>query len=193
VKNELRIVGGHWRGRKLRFPSSEGLRPTPDRVRETLFNWLQQDLTGLSCLDLYSGSGALGFEAASRGAASVVAVERNREVCAELRRNCELLDARQVRVVQRDVMSFLRDPAHPYDVVFADPPFHQDLVIPCCCQLEEGGWLRANAFIYIEAEKELKLEGLPESWVAYRSRQAGVVGYHLFRRDAQRPKRAGDL
>ena len=102
VKNELRIIGGNWRGRKIRFPPVPGLRPTPDRVRETLFNWLRQDLEGTVCLDLYAGSGALGFEAASRAAARVVLVERSGDVCAALKQTRALLDARSVEVVQME-------------------------------------------------------------------------------------------
>jgi len=184
VKNELRIIGGIWRGRKIRFPGAPDLRPTPDRVRETLFNWLRQDLEGLSCLDLYAGSGALGFEAASRGAARVVQVERATEICLALRQNCALLEARAVEVAPMDVFRFLAGPAEPFDLVFLDPPFRQGLVGDCCRLLEEKGWLAPSARIYIETEKELALEGLPENWHIHRGKQAGAVAYHLFQRSA---------
>jgi 16S rRNA (guanine966-N2)-methyltransferase len=186
VKNELRIIGGHWRGRKLHFPAAPELRPTPNRVRETLFNWLHQDLTGLSCLDLYAGSGALGFEAASRGAAHVAQVEANGEVCAALKRNCALLDARRVEVVRMEVARFLAGPARRYDIVFLDPPFRQGLIAPCCRQLEENGWLADDARIYLEAEAESPLEGLPANWRSLRAQRAGEVGYHLYRRTPYR-------
>lgn len=184
VKNELRIIGGHWRSRKLKFPNAPGLRPTPGRVRETLFNWLHQELDGLRCLDLYAGSGALGLEAASRGAVRVVQVEQNPSVCAALKQNCALLGAEQVEVVQIDVSRFLAATATPFDLVFLDPPFHQGLIAPCCRLLEERGWLAPRARIYLEAESQLILEGLPENWQMLRSKKAGDVGYHLYQRSA---------
>ena len=187
MKNELRIIGGSWRGRKIRFPDAPELRPTPDRVRETLFNWLRQDLEGLSCLDLYAGSGALGLEAASRRAARVVQVERNAAACVALKQNCAVLEATRVEVAQMDVFRFLAGPAEPFDVVFLDPPFQQNLAVPCCRLLEENGWLAPAARIYIETEKELALEGLPENWHIQRGKQAGAVAYHLYQRSDARP------
>ena len=184
MRNELRIIGGTWRGRKIRFPDAPALRPTPDRVRETLFNWLRQDLEGLRCLDLYAGSGALGFEAASRRAARVVQVERAADACAALRHNCAVLEAVAVEVAQMDVSRFLASTAEAFDVVFLDPPFHQGLVAPGCRQLEANGWLAGSARIYIEAEKGLALEGLPENWHILRGKQACAVAYHLYQRDA---------
>lgn len=183
MKNELRIIGGLWRGRKLRFPDSEGLRPTPDRVRETLFNWLGQDLEGLSCLDLYSGSGALGLEAASRGARRVVLVEQDTQACAALRQNCALLEARQAEIIPAEVSRFLAGPTQRFDVVFLDPPFRKGLIAPACHALEAGGWLEAGARIYLEAEKSLALDGLPQNWRILRGKQAGEVGYHLCGRE----------
>ncbi|MDD5036387.1 MAG: 16S rRNA (guanine(966)-N(2))-methyltransferase RsmD [Methylococcaceae bacterium] len=182
MKNELRIIGGTWRSRKLRFPDAQGLRPTPDRVRETLFNWLQQDLEGLLCLDLFAGSGALGFEAASRGARRVVQVERDSQVCAALKHNGALLGATGVEVIPMEVSRFLAGKAEAFDLVFLDPPFRQGLVAPCCRALEEGGWLAAHARIYVEAECELALVGLPENWQILRGKHTGGVGYHLYER-----------
>jgi 16S rRNA (guanine966-N2)-methyltransferase len=182
VKNEIRIIGGTWRTRKIRFPDAPGLRPTPDRVRETLFNWLGQDLEGLVCLNLFAGSGALGFEAASRGATRVVQVERSPEACIALKQNCDQLDTRTVQIVPMDVSRFLSGTAELFDLVFLDPPFHQGLVEPCCRLLEENGWLAAHAHIYLEAEKEKFLEHLPETWQLHRQKQAGGVGYHLYKR-----------
>ncbi|MCU0973474.1 MAG: 16S rRNA (guanine(966)-N(2))-methyltransferase RsmD, partial [Burkholderiales bacterium] len=126
--NRVRIIGGAWRRRFVHFPAVEGLRPSPDRVRETLFNWLGHDLTGLACLDLYAGSGALGFEAASRGAARVLMVERDRVVARALRENAARLAATQVEVVQADALAHLRHDTRMYDVVFLDPPFSEDLL-----------------------------------------------------------------
>ncbi len=182
MKNEVRIIGGTWRSRKIRFPDSPGLRPTPDRVRETLFNWLGQELDGLVCLNLYAGSGVLGFEAASRGAKRVVQVERNPEACYALKRNCDLLNALTVQIVTMDIARFLAGPSEAFDVVFIDPPFEQGLVEPCCRLLEEKGWLAPHARIYIEAEKDKLLDRLPENWKSHRNKQAGGVGYHLYTR-----------
>jgi len=182
VRNELRIIGGTWRSRKIRFPDVPGLRPTPDRVRETLFNWLGQDLEGLTCLELFAGSGALSFEAASRGAKRVVLVERSTEACTALNQSCDLLQARMVQIVPMDVKRFLAGSAEPFDLVFLDPPFHQGLVDPCCRLLEENGWLAPHAYIYIEAEKEKVLGQIPDTWQIHRQKQAGELGYHLYKR-----------
>lgn len=182
MKNELRIIGGRFRSRKLKFPNTPWLRPTPDRVRETLFNWLRNDIEGARCLDLYAGSGALGLEAASRGAAKVVLVERDAAVCRALERNRALLNAEAVDIVQADVGRFLSETGQPFDVVFLDPPFRQGLVVPCCRALEQHGWLSSRAKIYVEAESGLRLEGLPENWRTLRGGKAGEVGYHLYER-----------
>lgn len=182
MKNEVRIIGGVWRGRKIQFPDAPGLRPTPDRVRETLFNWLGQDLEGLACLNLYAGSGALGFEAASRGARRVVQVERNADICTALKLTCERLNARSVQILQKDVSWYLKGKPEVFDVVFLDAPFHLNLIEPCCQLLEQRGWLALNARLYIEAEKEKTFERLPTDWQPHRSKQAGGVGYHLFQR-----------
>jgi 16S rRNA (guanine966-N2)-methyltransferase len=180
VKNELRIIGGTWRSRKLRFPDAPGLRPTPDRLRETLFNWLRQGLHGLRCLDLYAGSGALGFEAASRGAARVVMVESNKTTFTALKDNCSRLDAAQVSVAAMDVSRFLDGPPESFDVVFLDPPFHQGLVVPGCRKLTDSGWLADGARIYVETERSLDLGELPSSWLPLRDKQAGEVACRLY-------------
>jgi 16S rRNA (guanine966-N2)-methyltransferase len=179
---ELRIIGGQWRSRRLDFAAAAGLRPTPDRVRETLFNWLGQDLTGLRCLDLFAGSGALGFEAASRGAARVVLVERSGAVCRGLRANCKRLEARQVQVVEADGPRFLEGPVEAFDVVFLDPPFRCGLLAPACAALERRGWLAAAAWIYLESEAAAALEALPETWHILRAKQTGDLAYRLCRR-----------
>lgn len=178
--NQLRIIAGRWRGRKLSFAPAVGVRPTPDRVRETLFNWLSPVIRGARCLDLYAGSGALGIEAASRGAASAVLVDSDPRVVAKLREQLQLLDAARVEVVQSSVESWLAAAAVPFDIVFLDPPFRRNLLPACISALESGGWLAADAHVYIEAETSLELD-LPESWEMYRSKRAGQVGYHLAR------------
>jgi 16S rRNA (guanine966-N2)-methyltransferase len=187
MKNEIRIIGGTWRSRKIRFPAAPGLRPSPDRVRETLFNWLGQDLEGLVCLNLYAGSGVLGFEAASRGAKRVVQVERSPEACIALKQNREQLAARAVQIVSMDVSRFLAGSTEAFDLVFLDPPFHQGLVEPCCHELEGKGWLAAHGRVYIEAEKEKVWGQMPETWQIYRHKQAGGVDYRLCQRRPAQP------
>ena len=184
-QNQLRIIGGIWRGRKLSFPNTEGLRPTPDRVRETVFNWLQPVIQGARCLDLYCGSGAFGFEAASRGAAEIVMVDNNREVTTTLQEHSSLLKAQGIQIVQRDVSAFLQavQPS-PFDIVFLDPPYGQDLLLPSCEQLEKNGWLKPGATIYLEAEHDVEQSNLPSGWILAKSKRAGQVNYHLARREA---------
>ncbi|SEA73092.1 16S rRNA (guanine(966)-N(2))-methyltransferase RsmD [Marinobacterium iners] len=180
----VRIIGGEWRGRKLHFPDIEGLRPTPDRVRETLFNWLQGYLPGARCLDLFSGSGALGIEALSRGAASVTFVDQATEVVSQLRSNINLLKAQNAEIIAASALDWL-DRCQPdqeprYDLVFMDPPFHKGLVAPICEMLERRSLLREEAMIYIETEKSLTLDTLPANWVIHREKAAGQVAYRLF-------------
>ncbi|MDQ5878942.1 MAG: rRNA (guanine966-N2)-methyltransferase [Pseudomonadota bacterium] len=173
----LRIVGGDWRRRVLRFPDAEGLRPTPDRVRETLFNWLGQDLTGLTCLDLFAGSGALGFEAASRGAEKVVLVESNAKVAEALGSNIRLLAAGdRVELVRQDALKFASSTPQVFDVVFIDPPYRQGWIEKLCPLLPR--LMKKDSVIYAEAE--MSLEGCGE-WQTVRHGRAGQVHFHLMR------------
>lgn len=182
MQNKLRIIGGNWRSRCITIVDAPGLRPTPSRVRETVFNWLQNDIIGSRCLDLYAGSGALGFEAASRGAKSVVQVENNALVCRALKDNAIKLAADQIKVVQMEVFRYLAGDAEAFDVVFIDPPFAMGLAVQTCQWLEAKGWLSKHAKVYVEAESTLKLNGIPENWRQLKSKDAGEVGYHLFQR-----------
>ena len=182
MKNKLRIIAGDWRSRQLRFADLPGLRPTPARVRETLFNWLQNAVVGSRCLDLYAGSGALGFEAASRGAKVVVQVESSALACRHLKENAQALSANQIKIVNQDVFRFLAGDAEPYDLVFLDPPFAKNLALQTCQWLEDKGWLATYARVYVEVESCLKLDGLPVNWTLLKSKIAGEVGYHLFER-----------
>ncbi|MDI1276488.1 16S rRNA (guanine(966)-N(2))-methyltransferase RsmD [Methylobacter sp.] len=183
MKNKLRIIGGDWRSRQLSFVDAPGLRPTPARVRETVFNWLQYEVFGKQCLDLYAGSGALGFEAASRGAKSVVQVESNVQACRSLKDNALALSADdRIKVVQSDVLRYLEGEATAFDVVFLDPPFGLNLVIQTCRLLEDNGWLAKHAKIYVETERHFDFSGMPENWRQLKSKSAGEVGYHLFER-----------
>ncbi|QPK62795.1 16S rRNA (guanine(966)-N(2))-methyltransferase RsmD [Methylomonas sp. LL1] len=182
MSSKLRIIGGEWRSRVIVFDDAPGLRPTPSRVRETLFNWLQADVMGSRCLDLFAGSGALGFEAASRGARRVVQVENNPKTCQKLGENCRALAAENVAVVQMDVARFIQNRGEPFDLIFLDPPFGQGLIQPTCRQLAETGLLAAYGKIYIEAERSLVLDGLPADWRLLKHKVAGDVSYNLFQR-----------
>ncbi|MGZ8263482.1 MAG: 16S rRNA (guanine(966)-N(2))-methyltransferase RsmD, partial [Burkholderiales bacterium] len=176
--NEVRIVGGEWRSRRIRFAPTVEIRPTPDRVRETLFNWLGQDLTGLSCLDLFAGSGALGFEAASRGAKRVVLVETDRAACVALRENRDVLHARQVEVVRSDALEFLRADAGKYDVIFLDPPFgagYAERVLPML-----SAHMTAEARLYYESGRAAEW---PAGWRVVKAGRAGQVFFQLAQLD----------
>ena len=184
VNNQFRIIGGEWRSRKLTFPDAEGLRPTSGRVRETLFNWLQDDLAGARCLDLFAGSGALGLEAASRGAATVIQVENSQPVIRALKANKERLKATRISIIKADTLAFLKKRVGSgFDLVFMDPPFHQNLLLPTCRLLEQNDWLNEGAKIYLEVEKRFELEGeglLPRNWQQLKSKKAGEVCYFLY-------------
>lgn len=180
-QNRLRIIGGQWRGRKLAFPDVPGLRPTPDRVRETLFNWLQNDIHGARCLDLFAGSGALGLEALSRGASRVVLVDESAAATGQLEENLHTLHCDDARVVRLTVQTFLeRGPGDArYDVVFLDPPFGQGLIPPSLQLLADRGWLAPGARIYIESENQLRDLPLPTGWQLLKEKRSGQVIYRL--------------
>lgn len=172
-RNQLRIIGGEYRRRILPFPDGDGLRPTTDRVRETLFNWLGQELHGQACLDLFAGSGALGFEAASRGATRVVMIEQARPALQALRDNSRLLGASAVEVVQADALSWLGRCSEQFDVVFLDPPFASDLLPRVLAVLAPR--LAPGARVYIESAEWPELVG----WQVLRQGKAGVAHYGL--------------
>ncbi len=178
---KIRIIGGLWRSRRLVVPAAEGLRPTPDRVRETLFNWLTPHLAGARCLDLFAGTGALCLEALSRGAGEVVMVERSAPVADMLRRNLEVLEAHGAQVVCTDATEFLARPHQPFDIVFLDPPFRSDLIARCSMLLAERHWVKPGGLIYIEAPRRMEPLPIPAAWELIRSKKAGEVGYHLAR------------
>ena len=177
--NRLRIIGGRWRGRKLTLPTVAGLRPTPDRVRETLFNWLAPVIEGARCLDLFAGSGALGLEALSRGAAHTVFVDSNPEVVSHLQTQLTALDA-DGETHSADALHWLQTaPARQFDIVFLDPPFSQQLLGPVCTALADGNWLAPQARVYLESERALTLPPLPAGWQLHREKTAGEVCYRL--------------
>lgn len=178
--HKLRIIGGRWRSRTLSFPNIDGLRPTGDRIRETLFNWLAPILPGSRCLDLFAGSGILGFEALSRGGAHCSLVELNPAAARQLRVNAEQLQADAATIQQSSALDFLaRPPAEPFDVVFIDPPFAGNLWQPVMALLERG-WLAEGALIYVECPADLVLDP-PASWHSHREKRAGQVCYRLYR------------
>lgn len=181
---KLRIIGGRWRGRRLEVSESEGLRPTPDRVRETLFNWLQPYISGARCLDLFAGTGALCLEALSRGAGRVVMVEKSPKVAQQLRRHVETLQADDAQVIQADAVDFLQRTPQIFDIVFLDPPFKSDLIAVCAALVEARGWVKPGSLIYVEAPSRMKDLPLPATWELIRSKKAGEVGYHLARKTA---------
>lgn len=150
--NQLRIIGGEWRSRRLSFPNVPGLRPTPDRMRETLFNWLQGHIAGSRCLDLFAGSGALGLEALSRGAAEVVFVEKHPAAVKTLRHNLELLGATQAQLVHNDALRYVNTASEPFDFIFLDPPFHQQLIAPVLTALLTKNLLKPTGMLYLEQE-----------------------------------------
>jgi 16S rRNA (guanine966-N2)-methyltransferase len=182
ARNSVRIIGGAWRGRRVSFPDIPALRPTPDRVRETLFNWLQHSLSQTRCLDLFAGSGALGIEALSRGAAEVVFVEQAQAAARNLTEQLKGLGASPSgRVMEMGAARFLRNPAQPFDIVFLDPPFGQDALAQYVPLLDAGKWLNAGGLIYLENERAAGVPTLPEHWELLKSKSAGEVGYHLAR------------
>ncbi len=178
----IRIISGLWRGRKLPVHDAEGLRPTTDRVKETVFNWLAQDIPHATCLDLFAGSGGLGFEAASRQAQQVTMLEMNPVVCQQLQTNIRTLKTDRISALNTDALAYLRQPGNPFDVVFIDPPFRKGLLDETVQLLEANGWLSPTALIYIETEKELSLPFLPVSWSLHREKIAGQVCFRLFTR-----------
>ena len=178
----VRIIAGQWRGRRLTFPEREGLRPTGDRLREMLFNWLQPHWAGARCLDLFAGSGALGLEAASRGAAWVTLVERDPQAARALRANCVQLGAAAVEVLEIDALGWLArsPPALPYDIVFIDPPFADPGLDATLQALTVPGWLAAHAWVYLEAARGGPRTAIPHGWSQHREKLAGAVHCRLF-------------
>jgi len=177
-RNQLRIIGGRWRSRRLPFAPLPALRPTPDRVRETLFNWLAPVISGARCLDLFAGSGALGMEALSRGAAAVCFVEADAVCVATLRDNLARLDCHEGDVVQADVMAWLQGAPRRHDIVFVDPPYHGGLLGPVCERLA-AGWVATGSLIYMERAADEPPPPLPAGWRVRREKRAGQVAYTL--------------
>ncbi|WP_024851935.1 16S rRNA (guanine(966)-N(2))-methyltransferase RsmD [Hydrogenovibrio kuenenii] len=179
---EVRIIGGDFRGRKLPVRQAEGLRPTSDRIRETLFNWLQFEVPGANCLDVFSGSGALGFEALSRGAANVTCLELSPQNAEQLKANRNLLKVEKLQVVQTDSLVWLSKPAEKsFDIVFLDPPFHQGLMQQSIDKLFENGYVSESTWLYLEQEKTLDWPQLPDGWQCHREKNTSQVRLGVWR------------
>ncbi|MGI9274392.1 MAG: 16S rRNA (guanine(966)-N(2))-methyltransferase RsmD [Endozoicomonas sp.] len=179
---QLRIIAGEWRSRKLPVADLPGLRPTSDRVRETVFNWLAPYVPGAKVLDCFSGTGALSLEALSRGASEAVMLEMAATAANTLKSNLATLNAENARVINTDSMKWLKQPAQtPFDLIFLDPPFRKDLLKETCQLLEDNGYLNDDTLIYIEGEKELLPLPVPETWSFLRQKNAGQVCFSLWR------------
>lgn len=180
LSNSYRIIGGCWRGRRLAFPSAPLLRPSSDRVRETLFNWLATPIVGARCLDLFAGSGALGFEALSRGAQYVTFVEQDVSVGRQLAQNISALEATNSELLVQDALDFLKQHhGQAYDIVFLDPPFRQDFFAKLFPLLENNQILAKHGLLYVEAEHPLTVNTFSADWVLSKQKQAGKVCYGL--------------
>ncbi|CUX97229.1 16S rRNA (guanine(966)-N(2))-methyltransferase [Candidatus Hoaglandella endobia] len=177
---QIRIIGGRWRGRKLPLPYSQDLRPTTNRVRETLFNWLAPVIHGKHCLDCFAGSGALGLEAISRAAASVILLEQDLTVSAQLAKNLKLLQAYQAQLITANSLRWLEQPSTAFDVVFIDPPFRQGMIERTVALLEKHRHLANEAWIYIEQAIDSAETIVPANWQLYKKKVAGQVAYRLY-------------
>ena len=175
----LRIVAGKWRSRRLPVAEEPGLRPTSARIRETLFNWLASTIEGSRCLDLFAGTGALGFEALSRGAREVVFVENSARAAAALKESVKELEATGAHIHQADAIRYLKSEPEPFGIVFLDPPFADDLLEDLCRLLSEGNWLADGARVYLEQDRERPLPALPDGWTIIYDKTAGQVRYAL--------------
>lgn len=175
----VRIIGGKWRGRKLPFDAFEGLRPTKDLVRETLFNWLAPVIVDAVCVDCFAGSGAIGFEALSRGAKYVLMIDQNKKATANLQKNAAILNAKEAEFLLAQVpCANYKIPTHKFNLVFLDPPFNQGLIAPVCTWLKNSDFLAPDALVYIEAEKSLALEKtIPATWKITRHKVSGDMQY----------------
>lgn len=180
-KGSIRIIGGSHRGRKLPVLMAEGLRPTTDRVKETVFNWLMPFIQDSLCLDCFAGSGGLGFEALSRGASHVSFVELNKAAAQQLLENQRLLKSANISIVNSDALSFIEKNINKFDIVFIDPPFRKNLVEQTAKQLDQHS-LADNALIYVEMESEQNNQQLPMNWTLLKEKIAGQVAYRLYQK-----------
>ena len=176
---QVRIIAGKWRSRKIDFPSEKGLRPTADRIRETLFNWLTPHLGGSRCLDAFAGSGALGFEALSRGAGEVTFIDANPVVCDFLKRNSEKLEAKGAHIAQANLLEWLKQKTQtPFDIIFLDPPFADDLLNRCLDLLVNAGAVQSGTLIYLESPVSHS-PLIPDDWSLLREKHTSTLSYRL--------------
>lgn len=181
----IRLISGQWRGRKLPVHDVEGLRPTTDRVKETLFNWLATEVRDSRCLDVFAGSGSLGFEALSRYASYVMMIEQEPKAARQLQTNLQTLQCTQAQVVCRDALQVLQAGcSEPFELVFLDPPFRKELLTAVIPLLEQQGWLADRALIYLERENEGTAPLIPANWQLLKDKQAGQVCYQLYLRES---------
>lgn len=181
----IRIIAGLWRGRKLPVHDVEGLRPTTDRIKETVFNWLMNEVRQSNCLDCFAGSGGLAFEALSRGAQSVTLVEKDKLAAHQISQNLALLKVENARLVNGDCLGFLAQTNETYDLVFIDPPFRKNLANPVCQILQERQLLKPAALIYVEVESELNDFAPPACWQLLKEKSAGQVSFRLYQKSEQ--------
>lgn len=182
MKQVIRIIGGHYRGKKITFPDSAGLRPTPDRVRETLFNWLMHDIRNARCLDAFAGSGALGLEALSRGAAEVCLIEQNQSTFKHLQTVISSFNTPQLTLLNRNACDYIRQTNQIFDIIFLDPPFDTPLLSTCLPLLYERPILPPGGLVYIESPHEITLPS--SQWETLKQKQAGQVNYGLIKKQA---------
>ena len=180
MKQTIRIIGGLFRGKKLQFPDVEDLRPTPDRVRETLFNWLMADIRDARCLDAFAGSGALGFEAYSRGAAQVVLIEQSAAAYSNLKKIASAFNSPKLSVLQADACKFILTSKQQFDIIFLDPPFAANLLPQCLSLLAQSNLLPTDGLLYLESAQEIILD--PAIWQKIKLKSAGQVVYGLYKK-----------
>lgn len=185
TSNQVRIIGGNFRGQKITFSNSQGLRPTGNRIKETLFNWLASSILNSNCLDLFAGSGSLGIESISRGAKSVTMIEKNRSAFVAIKKSCSRLGIKDISLVETDSMKWLahKNDLESFDVVFLDPPFDSDLISSCCELLEKNLFLAKSAYIYIETTRNHRILTVPDNWKLVKEKNTGQVAYKLYLRN----------
>lgn len=177
MKQIIRIIGGLYRGKKISFPAVEGLRPTPDRVRETLFNWLMNDIRGARCLDAFAGSGALGLEAFSRGAAQVVFIEQSSQVCSSLQKTITSLNSPSLKLIKESSLVYLKNGKEQFDIIFLDPPFSENYIPECLTHIVEKKLTPSGGLVYIESATPITIDS--NHWQQIKSKQSGQVIYGL--------------
>ncbi len=181
MKQVIQIIGGIYRGKKILFPDIEGLRPTPNRVRETLFNWLMQDIKNARCLDAFAGSGALGLEAFSRGAAHVTFIEQAPEAHSQLQKIIGQFNSPKLQLIKANTLSYLQTHKDQYDIIFLDPPFGKEYIQPCLESLVQNNILSAGGLVYLESKEEIHPNN--QHWESHKLKRAGQVYYGLYKKN----------